>query len=101
MILTKDLCLDEILVKLTCFINFALHELAAESIVLINHLKELFFRKRSEKRWLCHVANPVHFKTFQESLCHVLEVTADVEVVYSDPVFTRIVEMIQNKGLWL
>lgn len=38
MILTEDLCLYKILVNLTRFINFALHELAAESIVLINHL---------------------------------------------------------------
>ena len=38
MILTEDLCLDEILVKLTGLINFALHKLAAESIVLIDHL---------------------------------------------------------------
>ena len=37
MILTEDLCLDEILVKLTGLINFALHELAAKSIVLVNH----------------------------------------------------------------
>jgi len=101
MVLAEDLRLHEILVKLTRLINFALHELAAESVVLINHFQKLFFRKRSEKRRLCHVADPVHLKAFQESLRHMFEVTSDIEIVHSDPLLAAIIKMVQNKGLWL
>ena len=75
------------LVKLLALVNFAKHELPAESIVFVKRLKKFLLVEWLEQLRVVRVDAPVLSKAIEQGLGHVLEVTAHVKVVKSDTVF--------------
>lgn len=88
-------------VELLALVDFAKHELAAESVIFAEGFEELFLVEWFEKLWEVWVDTPVLRQTIKQSLCHMLEVATYVKIVESDAVFTLKIEVIKYEVLWL
>ena len=92
---------DEAFVEPLALVDLAHHELAAEAIVFVQRLDKVFLVERLEKFWVARVDAPVLLQALEQSLCHVLEVTAHIKVVKRDTVFAYEIEMIKDEVLRL
>ena len=99
-VLVEERSVYKALVKLLALVNFAKHELPAESIVFVKRLKKFLLVEWLEQLRVVRVDAPVLSKAIEQGLGHVLEVTAHVEVVQSDTVIALKIKMVEHKVLW-